>query len=388
MKAVILSGGQGTRVRPLTYIVPKPMIPIVERPLISYIFKLLKKHNFSQVIVTVSYKADMLEDHYQNGEEQGMQIAYSLEGSVKNGKIVSKGLGSAGGLKKVQKFADFFTEPFLVICGDALIDLDLTKAMEFHKSHDGVATVICKEVPKEDVYKYGVVVTSENGLIESFQEKPKVEDAKSNIINTGIYIFDPIVLDYIPDNKEFDIGGDLLPLLSELNLPYYAKVPDFQWIDVGSIADFYKANMLLLEKKIKDIKPYGKEIQPNVWVGINCKIDFDSIEIEGPVYIGNSVKIEDGVKIIGPTMIGSGCLIEENVILNQSILFSYTKIHRGLKFSNKIITSKYIVNPDGSFIDVDETNMHFLVEDRRKCYCKITPEEIEILEILQSIYSL
>jgi len=388
MKAVILSGGQGTRVRPLTYIVPKPMIPIVERPLISYLFSLLKKHQFSEVIVTVSYKADVLEDHYQNGEEQGMQIAYSLEGTVKDGKIVSEGLGSAGGLKKVQKFANFFTEPFLVICGDALIDLDLTKAMEFHKSHNGVATVICKEVPKEDVYKYGVVVTSEDGLIQSFQEKPKVEDAKSNIINTGIYIFDPIVLDYIPENEEFDIGSDLLPLLSDINLPYYAKVPTFQWIDVGSTADFYRANMLLLEKKIKDIKPYGKEIKPNVWVGINCNINFDTIEIEGPVYIGNSVKIEDGVKIIGPTMIGSGCLIERNVILDKSILFSYTKIHRRLKFSNKIITSKYIVNPDGSFIDVDETNMHFLVEDRRKLYTKITPSEVEVLEILQSIYSL
>ncbi|SHO81583.1 Mannose-1-phosphate guanylyltransferase [hydrothermal vent metagenome] len=388
MKAVILSGGEGKRVRPLTYILPKPMVPIVEKPLISYIFEHLKKHNFLEVIVTVSYKADVLEAHYQNGEEYGMQIAYSLEGEVENGKIISKGLGSAGGLKQVQNFASFFDEPFLVICGDALIDLDLTKAMNFHNSHNGVATVICKEVPKEEVHKYGVVVTNEDRLIKSFQEKPKVEDAKSNIVNTGIYIFDPIVLDYIPDNEEFDIGGDLLPLLNDINLPYYAKIPDFQWIDVGSTADFYKANMLLLDRKIKNIKPYGKEIKPNLWVGINCDIDFDTIEIEGVVYIGNSVKIEKGVKIIGPTVIGSGSYIKENVILDKSILFTHTKINGGLSFSNKIITSKYIIKPDGSFIDIDETKISFLVEDARSSYNKMTLEEIEILKTLETINSL
>ena len=385
MKAVILSGGQGTRVRPLTYILPKPMIPIVERPLISYLFSLLKKHNFLEVIVTVSYKADVLEDHYQNGEELGMNIAYSLEGTVKDGEIISQGLGSAGGLKKVQNYANFFTEPFLVICGDAIIDLDLTEAMEFHKNHNGVATVICKEIPIDEVYKYGVVSIDKDGLIDSFQEKPKVEEAKSNIINTGIYIFDPIVLDYIPDGEVFDIGADLLPLLSDLNMPFYASISDFQWIDVGSTADFYKTNMLLLENKINNLQPYGKEIKPNIWVGINCNIDFDNIEIEPPIYIGNSVKIENGTKIIGPTVIGSGSKIEKNVTLEKSILFNYTNIKEGLKFNHRIITSRYITNPNGGFVDLDETNMHCLIDDSRKEANILSEDERELITIIQSI---
>lgn len=366
MKAVILSGGLGTRVQPITYTLPKPMVPIGEKPLMSYIFKALKDNGFSKVIVTVSYKADMIENRYQTGEEQGLNISYALEGTVVDGEIVPKGMGSAGGLKNVHNFANFFDEPFLVICGDALIDVDFKKVMDFHKSHTGVATVVCKEVAKEDVYRYGVVVTDENHKITSFQEKPKVEEAKSNIINTGIYIFDPCVLDEIPDASNYDIGSELLPLLIEKNIPFYACTPSFQWIDVGSTADLFEANMMLVEKKINNIIPYGKEIKPNIWTGINCDIDFENVEIVPPVYIGNSVSIEKGSKIIGPCVIGSDSIIKENVTLEKVLIFSNTIVHSNLKFKEHILTNKYIVNPYGSYEDINEKNLHFKVDDARK----------------------
>ena len=366
MKAVILSGGLGTRVQPITFNMPKPMVPLGEKPLISYIFKVLKDNGFSKIIVTVSYKADMIENRYQTGEEQGLNITYALEGTVVNGEIVAKGLGSAGGLKNVHNFSNFFDEPFLVICGDALIDVDFKTVMDFHKSHDGVATVVCKEVPKEDVYRYGVVVTDENSKITSFQEKPKVQDAKSNIINTGIYIFDPCVLDYIPNHQNYDIGSELLPLLIEKNIPFYASAPSFQWIDVGSTADLFEANMMLVEKKINNVTPYGNEIKPNIWTGINCDIDFDNIEIIPPVYIGNSVSIKKGSKIIGPCVIGSDSIIKENVVLDRVLIFSNTIIHSNIKFKNRILTNKYIVNPYGKYANIDEDNLHFLVDDARK----------------------
>lgn len=318
MKAVILAGGKGTRVRPLTYMVPKPMVPIVERPIMSFLLDLLKQHGFDEVIVTVGYMATMIEDHYKNGADYGMQIAYSLEGKMVEGEIVPIGLGSAGGLKKVQDFSEFFDEPFLVICGDALIDLDFTSAMEFHKANNATATVICKEVPKEEVYKYGVVVTDEDNRVLSFQEKPSVEEAKSNIINTGIYIFNPEVFDYIPEDVEFDIGGELLPLLVEKGEPFYATAPSFQWVDVGSTKDFYTANMMLVNQEINGVHPYGKEVKPGVWAGINCDINFDEVDIQAPVYLGSSVRLEKGVKIIGPAMIGSGCILKENVTIDKS----------------------------------------------------------------------
>jgi mannose-1-phosphate guanylyltransferase len=386
MKAVVLSGGEGTRVRPLTYEVPKPMVPIIERPIISYLFDLLKAHRFNEVIVTVSYKANMLEDHYQNGHEHGMHIAYSLEGSVENGELVPEALGSAGGLKKVQKFANFFDDSFLVVCGDAIIDLDLSEAMRFHKSHGGLATIVCKQIPKEEVFRYGVVVTDERGKIESFQEKPNIHEAKSNIINTGIYIFEPEVLNLVPDNQKYDIGGELLPLMVEKKLPFYAYAPDFQWLDVGTTRDFYYANMKLLQGEIDDVTPYGKEIRPNVWVGINCDIDFDTIEIVPPVYIGNGVRIRKGAKIMGPTMIGAGCLIDEGVSISHAVVLHHTKINKNLHFHKRIITSQYIIDPEGGYVDLKEVKLDFLIHDARQGRRQLSPLKREIKEVIESLH--
>ena len=388
MKAVILAGGKGTRVRPLTYLLPKPMVPIVERPIMSFLLDLLKKHSFDEVIVTVGYMANTIEDHYKNGADYGMQIAYSLEGKLEEGEIVPIGLGSAGGLKKVQEYSKFFDEPFLVICGDALIDLDFTAAMEFHKKNGATATVICKEVPKDEVYKYGVVVTDENNKVLSFQEKPKVEEAKSNIINTGIYIFNPEVFDYIPDDGEFDIGGELLPLLVEKGEPFYATAPKFQWIDVGSTKDFYEANIMLVNQEINDVTPYGKEIAPAIWAGINCDINLDEVEVTAPVYFGSSVRLEKGVKIIGPSMIGSGSIIKENATIEESVVLGYTKVSPHAHIEKKIIAGKYIINPFGTSVDIEESDMTFLVDDARKEEGAISEEQKEIMEMIQNISEL
>ena len=385
MKAVILAGGKGTRVRPLTYMLPKPMVPIVERPIMSFLLDLLKKHGFDEVMVTVGYMANTIEDHYKNGADYAMQIAYSLEGKLEEGEIVPIGLGSAGGLKKVQAYSGFFDEPFLVICGDALIDIDLTEAMQYHKKNNAVATVICKEVPKDEVYKYGVVVTNEANQVLSFQEKPKVEEAKSNIINTGIYIFNPEVFDYIPEEGEFDIGGELLPLLVEKGLPFYATAPDFQWIDVGSTKDFYNANIMLVNKEVNDLVPYGKEVKKDLWMGINCDINLDEVHIEGPVYIGSSVRIEKGAKIVGPTMIGSGSVIQEHVVIEKSVILGYTKVTAHAKIKEKIIAGKYIINPFGSSINIEESDMNFLVDDARKDEAVMSQEQKDIMEMIKNI---
>ncbi|MDQ7083703.1 MAG: NDP-sugar synthase [Sulfurovum sp.] len=268
--------------------------------------------------------------------------------------------------KKVQNFSHFFDEPFLVICGDALIDLDLAWVMAFHKSHKGKATVVCKEVPKEDVYKYGVVVSDEDNKITSFQEKPSIQEAKSNMINTGIYIFDPCILDFIPEGSFFDIGAELLPLLIETNVDFYATVPEFQWTDVGSTVDFYETNIKVLEGHIKNVIPYGKEVKPKVWIGINCKIDYDEIEIVGPVYIGNSVKIDKGVKIIGPCVIGSNSIIKEDVTLKGVIVLDHTLIKNKVSLNTRIVSHHFLCNPYGKFLDVEEYHLHFMIDDARK----------------------
>lgn len=366
MKAVILSGGKGTRVRPLTYDLPKPLVPVVEKPIIGYLFDLLKLHDFTDVIVTVSYKADMLQANCSTGHTRGMHIAYSLEGRIENGEIISEALGSAGGLKRVQAYADFFDEPFLVVCGDAIIDLDLTEAMAFHKQHGGMATVVCKEVPKEEVSSYGVVVMDANQKIESFQEKPRVEEAKSNCVNTGIYIFNPEILDLIPQEGAYDIGGELLPSLVEKEIPFYAHIPDFKWIDVGTSPDFYRANMRVMQGEVPSLRIPGREVREGIFMGINCQVDLDKVTLTPPVYIGNSVKIADGVVVEGPAVLESGVVLEEGVKLEQCVVLNHTKIGAEQHFIADVINSRYVINQTGEYVTLDDEGHTLNISDSRE----------------------
>jgi len=161
--------------------------------------------------------------------------------------------------------------------------------------------------------------------------------------------------------------------------------PKFQWVDVGSTKDFYHANMMLINKEINGLAPHGKMVQPGVWTGINCDINFDEIEIVPPVYIGSSVRIEKGAKIIGPAMIGSGSVIKENVTIDRTLVLGYTKVNAYANISEKIIAGKYIINPLGSSIDIEESNINFLVDDARKDETVISEEQKEIMEMIKNI---
>ena len=207
MKAMVLAAGKGTRVRPITYTIPKPMIPILQKPVMEFLLDLLKHHGFDQIMVNVSHLANEIEGYFRDGQRFGVELAYSFEGRIEDGQLVGDALGSAGGMKKIQEFSPFFDDTFVVLCGDALIDLDLTEAVRQHKAKGAIATVVMKSVPLKQVPSYGVVVTDDDGRIKSFQEKPKVEEALSTDINTGIYIFEPEIFNYIPAGMEYDIGA-------------------------------------------------------------------------------------------------------------------------------------------------------------------------------------
>ena len=213
MKAMILAAGKGTRVQPITHTIPKPMIPILQKPVMEFLLELLRQHGFTEVMVNVSHLAAEIENYFRDGQRFGVEIAYSFEGRIEDGELIGDALGSAGGLKKIQTFQPFFDDTFVVLCGDALIDLDLTEAVRLHKEKGAMASLVTKRVPKDQVSSYGVVVTDQDSRVLSFQEKPSVDEAASDMINTGIYIFEPEVLDYIPAGIPFDIGADLFPRL-------------------------------------------------------------------------------------------------------------------------------------------------------------------------------
>ncbi|MEN9245469.1 MAG: NDP-sugar synthase [Thermostichales cyanobacterium BF4_bins_65] len=365
MKAMILAAGKGTRVRPITYLIPKPMIPILQKPVMEFLIELLRQHGFDQIMINTSHLADQIENYFRDGQQWGVHLGFSFEGYFHNGQPVAQALGSAGGMRKIQDFSGFFDSTFAVLCGDALIDLNLTEVVRFHKQKGALATIVLREVPKEEVSSYGVVVVDEEGRIKQFQEKPKQEEALSTTINTGIYVFEPEVFDYIPSGVEYDIGGDLFPKLAAAGVPFYGVNMDFQWVDIGKTSDYWQAIMKVLRGEVNGVKVPGIEIAPGVWSGINVRMNLSRVNIVPPVYIGASSWIGDGVTILGPTAIGAGCILNQGAVIDQSVIFNYTHVARGVTLRRRMVLGKYCISSEGTAIDTEETDLSWLIGDAR-----------------------
>ncbi len=385
MKAMILAAGKGTRVRPITYTIPKPMIPILQKPVMEFLLELLRQHQFNQVMVNVSHLANEIENYFRDGQRFGVEIAYSFEGRIMDGELVGEALGSAGGMRRIQDFNPFFDDTFIVLCGDALIDLDLTEAVKWHREKGSIATVIMKTVPKEEVSSYGVVVTDENGRIKTFQEKPSVEEALSNCINTGIYIFEPDVLNYIPSNTEYDIGSQLFPKLVEVGAPFYGIAMDFEWVDIGKVPDYWYAIRSVLKGEIKNVQIPGHEVLPGIYTGLNVAVNWDKVDIQGPVYIGGMTRIEDGAKIIGPTMIGPNCCVCSGAVVDNSVIFEYSRLGPGVRLVDKLVFGRYCVDKTGATIDVQAASLDWLITDTRQDLPATPPTERQVIaELLRA----
>lgn len=363
---MILAAGKGTRVRPITFTIPKPMIPILQKPVMEFLVELLRQHGFEQIMVNVSHLAKEIEDYFRDGQRFGVEIAYSFEGRIVDGQLVGEALGSAGGMRRIQDFYPYFDDTFVVLCGDALIDLNLTEAVKWHKEKGAIATIVMKSVPREEVSSYGVVVTDEDGAIKTFQEKPAVDEALSTDINTGIYIFEPEVLDYIPSGQQFDIGGDLFPKLVEMGAPFYGISMDFQWVDIGKVPDYWRAIRGVLLGEIKNVAIPGKEVAPGVYTGLNVAVNWDKVDISGPVYIGGMTRIEDGAKIVGPTAIGPNCWISSGAMVENSVIFEYSRLGPGVRLVDKLVFGRYCVDKTGAAIDVQAAALDWLITDTRQ----------------------
>lgn len=355
MKAMILAAGKGTRVRPLTYELPKPMIPILGKPVMEYLIEHLVRNDVREIMVNVSYLHQKIEDYFGEGQRFGARIGYSFEGyTTDSGEVIPHPIGSAGGLKKIQQFGGFFDETTIVICGDALIDLDLKAALAEHRAKGALASVITREVPLSKAPEYGMVVTDEQGRVVSFQEKPRKEEALSNLASTGIYIFEPEVLALIPPDQEFDIGSQLFPLLVEKGVLFYAQKNPFNWIDIGNVKDFWAVQQSALKGEIANIEMPGKQIADGVWAGLNTRIDWNGTVIKGPVYLGSGTVVEAGSTIIGPTWIGHGSQVRTGAVIERSMVFAYTSISPNSRMSEMVVCKKHCVTREGKMQHVSE----------------------------------
>jgi mannose-1-phosphate guanylyltransferase/phosphomannomutase len=307
MRAVLMAGGSGTRLRPLTCDLPKPMVPILNRPIAEHIINLLKRHQITEVVATLHYLPDVMRDYFQDGSDFGVQMTYAVE--------EDQPLGTAGCVKNIAELLD---ETFLVISGDSITDFDLTAAIEFHKSKKSKATLVLTRVPNP--VEFGVVITDEQSRIRRFLEKPSTSEIFSDTVNTGTYILEPSVLDYLPVNQECDFSKDLFPLLLEKDEPMYGYIAEGYWCDVGHLDAYREAQYDGLHQKVKLDYAYPEQT-PGLWVGQNTHID-PTAKIETPVIIGNNCRIGPRVHIEAGTVIGDNVTVSADADLKRPILWN------------------------------------------------------------------
>ncbi|NVM53519.1 MAG: NTP transferase domain-containing protein [Candidatus Helarchaeota archaeon] len=324
MKSVIMAGGKGTRLRPLTSNLPKPMVPIANKPILVHIIELLKRYGFKDIIVTVGYLGKKISEIIGDGSDLGVNITYAWE---------SRPLGTAGGIKAVEKQLD---ETFLVISSDILTDIDLSRMLEFHRKNKSVATLALTrtEVP----VAYGIVYTDEDGKIKRFMEKPGWSEVFSDKINTGIYILEPEVLQYIEENQEYDFSKQLFPLLLDKDRPIFGYWGDFYWLDIGNPKKYIQANHDILIKKVKT-NIAGEEIKEDIWVGEGSDIDLEA-NLWSPIIIGQNCKIAKDANIDRLSTIGDGVYIGKGVHIKRSIVWNNVTIRENAKLENCVISSR------------------------------------------------
>lgn len=320
MRAVLMAGGSGTRLRPLTCDLPKPMVPILNRPIAEHIINLLKKHRITEVIATLHYLPDVIRDYFHDGSDFGVQMTYAVE--------EDQPLGTAGCVKNIAELLD---RTFLVISGDCITDFDLTAAIHYHKRHQSKATIVLTRVPNP--IEFGVVITDEDGHIKRFLEKPSTSEIFSDTVNTGIYILEPEVLDFLPANQESDFSKDLFPLLLDKGIPMYGYIAEGYWCDVGHLDAYREAQYDGLCGKVKLEKAYDERYgfatltrssyvgESGIWIGQNTYID-PTAEIEAPVLIGDNCRIGPRVQIEAGTVIGDKVTIGAEANLKRPIIWN------------------------------------------------------------------
>ena len=307
MRAVLMAGGSGTRLRPLTCDLPKPMVSVLNRPIAEHIINLLKRHNITEIIATLYYLPDVMRDYFQDGSDFGVQMTYAVE--------EEQPLGTAGCVKNIEQWLD---DTFVTISGDAITDFDLQAAIAFHREKKSQATLVLTRVPNP--VEFGVVITDEDGRIMRFLEKPSLSEIFSDTVNTGIYILEPEVLKYLPENEESDFSKHLFPLLLEKGEPMYGYVADGYWCDVGHLEAYREAQYDGLDKKVKLDFPYYEKSE-GIWIGNNTYID-SSATIETPALIGDNCRIGARVRIEAGTVIGDNVTIGSDADLKRPIIWN------------------------------------------------------------------
>lgn len=325
LKAVVMAGGEGSRLRPLTANRPKPMVPVGNQPIMEHILLLLRRHGFHQVVTTLYYLADEIQSYFGDGSDFDIEMEYSIE---------TVPLGTAGSVKKAESLLSDGT--FLIISGDALTDCNLQRALDFHRAKGSLATLILYRVPSP--LDFGVVITDDEGRVVRFLEKPSWSEVFSDTVNTGMYILEPEIFRFMEPGRSYDWSGDIFPKLLEEGLPMYGYVMEEYWTDIGSLEKYQEAQDDLLSGKV-DLPVQGRSLGDGIVMGSNCSID-DGAILHPPVCIGRNVKIKRGAQIGPRTVIGDNSFIDEDAVIERSVIWDSAYIGPAVSVHSAIVGSR------------------------------------------------
>ena len=335
MKAVIMAGGESTRLRPLTCKQPKPMVPVMDRPVMEYIVELLRSHGFEDIIVTLFYLPNAIRQHFGDGSQFGVKMRYFVEEFP---------LGTAGSVRNARRYLD---ETFLVISGDTLTDIDLGRVVDFHREKKAMATLALTRV--DNPLEYGIVMTDEEGRVTRFLEKPGWAEAFSDLANTGIYVLEPEIFDLFEDKQVFDFSRDLFPLLMAKDKPLYATLCPEYWCDIGSVQQYRQANYDILKGIVK-VNIDAPQVRDGVFIGERVNIAPDA-RIESPCYIGSGSHIKKGSSVEAYSVIGKGTTLNERVSVKRSVLWNKVFVGKKAQLRGTVVCSNAVLKGHNTVLE-------------------------------------
>jgi mannose-1-phosphate guanylyltransferase / phosphomannomutase len=322
VKAVVMAGGEGTRLRPMTANQPKPLLPVVNKPIMEHVLLLLKRHGFTETVVTVQFLASLVRNYFGDGEDVGMSLQYATE---------EMPLGTAGSVKNAED--ELRADPFLVISGDALTDIDLSAMVRYHKENSALVTVALTRVPNP--LEFGIIIVDEDGRIQRFLEKPTWGQVFSDTVNTGIYVMEPEVLAEVPAGVSVDWSGDVFPQLLKAGAPLYGWIADGYWEDVGSHESYLKAQADVLSGRV-EAEIGGFEVSPGVWIREGAEVDPEAL-LSGPLCVGDYAKIEAGAQLREFTVVGSNVVVKEGAFLHRAVVHNNVYVGQGTTLRGCVI---------------------------------------------------
>jgi len=331
MKAVVMAGGEGTRLRPLTSSRPKPLVPILNKPCMQHTIELLKRHGIEEIVVTLYYLADEIEGYFGDGSELGVKLIYTVEDTP---------LGTAGSVKKAEEYLK--DDSFIIVSGDSLTDIDVQKAIAYHKEKKSVATLVLKNV--DNPLEFGVVITDDDGRVRRFLEKPSWGEVFSDTVNTGMYILEPEIFDYMKPDKSYDWSQDIFPQLLQDEKPLFGYVMSEYWTDVGSLQQYRQSQYEMLQGKT-NLPIEGRREGGDIWIGEGTEID-PSAQLVGPILIGKNCRIKAGAHIGPETVLGDNCLIEKNATLQRAVVWDSNYIGANTNLTGCTICFRNTIKDD------------------------------------------